>query len=114
MTNTQIIKAIEDAICRFSELADAKNKIILQHLETIDAKVTKQNGSVADTINRVNTLETDHARRELICPHRESINRLLQSHTELNAIKKYIRNWVLVATGIANALIGLILYFLSK
>lgn len=114
MTNTQILKAIEDAIRQFSELADAKNKVILQHLETIDAKLTRQNGSVADTINRVNNLETDHARRELICPHRESINRLLQSQTELNAIKRYVRNWVLIATAIANATIGLILYLLSQ
>jgi hypothetical protein len=114
MTNTQINEAIHNAIRHFNELSEAKNQVIIQHLENIDAKLTKQNGSVSDTIRRVITLESNHARRELICPHRDTILQLQQHKTELLAIKKYVRNWVILATGIANAVIGLILYFLAR
>jgi hypothetical protein len=114
MTNAQITQTITDAIRQYADLSEAKNQVIINHLEVIDAKLTKQNGSVADTIKRVNSLETDHARREIICPHRETILQLQRHKTELTAIKKYVRNWVILATGIANALIGLILYFLAR
>jgi dihydroorotate dehydrogenase len=114
MTNLQTKEAIDNAIRHFTELHEAKNQIIINHLEMIDAKLTKQNGSVAETIKRVSSLETDHARREIICPHRETILQLQRHKTELSAIKKYVRNWVLIATGIVNFLIGLIMYYLTN
>ena len=113
MTNAQITQTITDAIRQYADLSEAKNQVIIRHLETIDAKLTKQNGSVADTIKRVNTLETDHARREIICPHRTTISQLQQYEKEITAVKKYVRNWLILATAIANAVIGLILYFIA-
>ncbi len=114
MTNLQTKEAIDNAIRHFTELHEAKNQIIINQLEGINNHLIRQNGTIADTIKRLASIEGDHARRELICPHRQSINQLLQHKNEITTIKKYVRNWVLIATAIANTLIGLFAWFINR
>ncbi len=114
MSNPQTRQAIEEAIRHFSELSDAKNQLILNRLDTINDHLSKQNGSIASTLRRIAALESEHARRELICPHRQTINKLLLHKSEINTIKKYVRNWVLIATAIANTLIALFAWLINQ
>lgn len=114
MTNTQIKEAIENAIRHFSELNDAKNQVIINSLDAIDKKLTSQNGSIADAIARVSAVEKDIQVREITCPYRKTISSLLEHKQEHETIKRYVRNWVIIATAIANSAIGTILFLLFK
>jgi dihydroorotate dehydrogenase len=114
MTNTKIKEAIENAIRHFSELNDARNQVIINSLDSIDTKLTSQNGSIADALSRVAAVEKDIQMLEIICPHRKTITELVQHKNEIEAIKKYVRNWVILATAIANSAIGTILFILMR
>ncbi len=114
MTNLQTKEAIDNAIRHFTELHEAKNQIIINQLEGINNHLIRQNGTIADTIKRLASIEGEHARRELICPNRNTINELMKHKHEITTIKKHVRNWVILATAIVNSLIGLIAYFINR
>lgn len=114
MTNAQTKEAIENAIRHFSQLHDAKNQLIIDKLASIDRKLTAQNGSIADNIKRLVAVEKDIGMREILCPHRKTINSLVEHKNELEAVKKHVRNWVILATGISNSIIGTILFILMR
>ncbi|MCE1202913.1 MAG: hypothetical protein LWX09_12545 [Bacteroidia bacterium] len=112
MTNQQVKEAINAAIQHFSELQQAKMQLIINNLENIDAKITRQNGTVSDTVKRVSELEKVTTVHALTCPHTQTIMELRARQHELANIKKSVRNWIIIATAIINTLVALILHFL--
>ena len=114
MTNAQVKEAINSAITHLSELQQAKMQLIINNLQNIDAKLTKQNGSVADTIKRVAELERASVTHSINCPHAKLIQEIQTRMRELDAVKKSLRNWILIATAIFNSISALIIYLLSN
>jgi hypothetical protein len=114
MTNAQVKEAINSAITHLSELQQAKMQLIINNLQNIDAKLTKQNGSVADTIKRVADLERISVSHSINCPHNQTIQSVSNRIRELDAVKKSLRNWILIATAFFNSIAALIIYLLTK
>lgn len=105
---------VDKSIEKYSELVDSKFERIEDLLQNIDRNVTKQNGSVARALDRINKLEHTEALHVVNCPHKDIIQELRDERIKTQAVKKYLRNWVVVATAAVNAIIQLAIYIMKQ
>lgn len=104
---------VDRAIEKYSELVDVKFDRIEVLLQNIEKNVIKQNGNVAKAMERIGHLERKEETHVINCPHKVVIQTLRDDRIKTMAIRKYLRNWVVAATVLANVLVQIILYVIK-
>ena len=114
VNNMEDVRAIiRETIETYDHLMGERFNGVNATLKVIDDKVTYQNGRLAKTVDRVEKLERLEATHVITCPHRDIIQELREEQIKTMAVKKYLRNWVIVATALVNVIVQLVIFILK-